>query len=82
MQIQGYLFLSKRSFHYYACKLGLVDMILVESFFFSLPLKMNGMHKTQFDHIRFDLAPLVLLSCVFYILSETYAKHNVGAKAV
>ena len=34
-------------------------MILVERFFFSLPLKRNGMHKTQFNHIRFNLAPLV-----------------------
>ena len=27
---------------------------------FGLPLKMNGMHKTQYDHARFDLLPLVL----------------------
>ena len=24
---------------------------------FGLPLRMNGMHKTQFDHERFDLLP-------------------------
>ena len=56
----GVFVLSKRSFHYCACKLGLVDMILVERFSFFLPLRMNGMHKTQFDHAHFDLPPLVL----------------------
>ena len=32
---------------------------------FGLPLKMNGMHRTQFDHIS----------------RETYGKHGVRAKA-
>ena len=33
MQIQIYIFfLSKGSFHYCACKLGLIDMILVKRF--------------------------------------------------
>ena len=27
---------------------------------FGLPLRMNGMLKTQFDHARFDLLPLVI----------------------
>ena len=66
MQIQGYLFLSKRSFHYCACKLGLVDMILVESFFF-LPSTKNEwnaqnailitfvstLHLSFYDHVCF-----------------------------
>jgi len=30
------------------------------------PLRMNGMHKMQFDHTRFDLLPLVIWSCVFW----------------
>ena len=32
---------------------------------FGLPLRMNGVHKTQFDHLS----------------RETYGKHSVGAKA-
>ena len=27
---------------------------------FGFPLRMNGMHRTQFDHARFDLLPLVI----------------------
>ena len=27
---------------------------------FGLPLRMNGMHKTQFDHARLDPLPLVI----------------------
>ena len=27
---------------------------------FGRPLRTNGMHKTQFDHVRFDLLPLVI----------------------
>ena len=27
---------------------------------FELPQKMNGMHKTQFDHQRFNLQPLIV----------------------
>ena len=43
---------------------------------FGLPLKMNGMHRTQFDHVRLDILSLVILS------RETYAKHSAGgAKA-
>ena len=49
---------------------------------FGLPLKMNGMHKTQYDHARFDVLPLVLsYSCFDHLSSETCTKHNVGAKA-
>ena len=33
--------------------------------FFGLPLRMNGMHKAQFDHLS----------------REIYGKHSVGAKA-
>ena len=32
---------------------------------FGLPLTMNGMHKTQFDHARLDPLPLVIWSRVF-----------------
>ena len=32
---------------------------------FGLPLRMNGMHRTQFDHVRLDLLSLVILSRVF-----------------
>ena len=35
-----------------------------------LPLKMNGMHTTQSDHVRFDLS------------RETYAKHSVGQRTL
>ena len=33
---------------------------------FGLPLRMNGMHWTQFDHACFDLLPLVIWSRVFW----------------
>ena len=36
---------------------------------FGLPLRMNGMHRTQFGHARFD-----------YLPRKTYAKHSNGAK--
>ena len=32
---------------------------------FGPPLRMNGMHRTQFDHVRLDLLSLVILSRVF-----------------
>ena len=32
---------------------------------FGLPLRMNGMHRTQFDHVRLDLLSLVILPRVF-----------------
>ena len=42
---------------------------------FGLPLRMNGMHKTQSDHARFDLLPRNLITRVFnHLSSETYAK--------
>ena len=37
----------------------------VVSFRFELPLRMNGMHRTHFDHVRLDLQSLVILSRVF-----------------
>ena len=37
---------------------------------FGLPLRMNGIHKTQFDHACFD-----------HLSSKTYAKHSVEVKA-
>ena len=37
---------------------------------FVLPLKMNGMHRRQFDHARFDHLP-----------RKTYAKHSNGVRA-
>ena len=33
---------------------------------FGLLLRMNGMHKTQFDHAHFDLIPLIIWSRVFW----------------
>ena len=33
---------------------------------FGLPLRMCGMHRTQFDHARFDLLPLIIWSRVFW----------------
>ena len=33
---------------------------------FGLPLRMNGMHRTQFNHVRLDLLSLVSLSLVFW----------------
>ena len=33
---------------------------------FGFPLRMNGMHRIQFDHARFDLLPLVIWSRVFW----------------
>ena len=38
----------------------------VVSFRFELPLRMNGMHRTHFDHVRLDLQSLVILSRVFW----------------
>ena len=34
---------------------------------FGLPLRMNGMHRTQFDHARLDLLSLVIWSRVFWL---------------
>ena len=31
---------------------------------------MNGMHKTQFDHARFDPLPLVIWSRVFWHVND------------
>ena len=52
---------------------------------FRLPLR-NGMHRTHFDHARFDLLSLVIwsrvfLSLFFFVTFQTYAKHSAGAKA-
>ena len=33
---------------------------------FGLPLRMNGMHKTQFDCACFDFLPCIIWSCVFW----------------
>ena len=33
---------------------------------FGLPLRMNGMHRTLFDHAHFDLLPLVIWSRMFW----------------
>ena len=40
--------------------------VYVVSFRFELPLRMNGMHRTHFDHLRLDLQSLVILSRVFW----------------
>ena len=37
---------------------------------FGLPLRMNGMHRRQFDHVRFD-----------YLPRKTYAKYSNGVRA-
>jgi len=56
MQIQGCFFLlSKGSFHYCACKLGLIDMILVKCFFFS------------FQGIKTSLETLLLLNIAIFL---------------
>ena len=48
---------------------------------FGLPLRMNGMHLMQFDHMHSELISLVTWSYVFCHLSrETYPKHIIGAK--
>ena len=39
------------------------------------PLRMNRIHRTQFDHERLDH------ECFDYLSRETYAKHSVGTKA-
>ena len=39
---------------------------------FRLPLRMNGMNRTQFDHARLDLLSLVIWSRVFW-LSRTWS---------
>ena len=48
---------------------------------FGLPLRMNCMHRTQFDHAHLDFLSLIIWSHVFWQLScKTSAKHNDGAK--
>ena len=47
-----------------------------------LPLRVSGIHKTPFDHARFDRLPRVSCSRVFdHLSSETYEKQSFGAKA-
>ena len=36
------------------------ELLVSSQHSFGLPLRMNGMHKTQFDHVRFDLLSLVI----------------------
>ena len=50
---------------------------------FGLPLRMNGMHRTQFDYARLDFLSLVIWSRVFWpsVTYETYTKHSDGAEA-
>ena len=49
---------------------------------FGLPLRMYGMHRTPFDHVRSDLLLLeILIMCIFDHLSrKTYANHSARAK--
>ena len=42
---------------------------------FVLPLRMNGIYRTQFDHARNLITRVLTRSC------ETYAKHSGGEKA-
>ena len=52
---------------------------------FGLPLRMYGMHGTQFDHARLDLLSLVLMTRVLTFphakLTQTTLEHSDGAKA-
>ena len=43
---------------YYAC------VTLCSQHLSGLPLRMNGMHRTQFGHTHLDLLPLVIWSCM------------------
>ena len=51
---------------------------------FGLPLRMNGKHKTQFDHACFDLLPRIIWSrvCFDHLSSETYSKARHWSKSV
>ena len=53
---------------------------------FGLPLRMYGMHRTQFDHESPPSTPHDLITCVLAIChvkhGETYAKHSNGAKSL
>ena len=42
---------------------------------FEHPLRMNRIHRTQFDHERLDH------ECFDYLSRETYSKHRVGTRA-
>jgi len=44
---------------------------------FGLPLRKNGMHRTQFKHAFWTYYH----ACFVFRLRETYAKHSDGAKA-
>ena len=49
---------------------------------FGLPLMMNGMHRTHFDHVRLDLLSLVIWSRVFWpYVPWNSRKASAGAKA-
>ena len=52
--------------------------------FFGLPVRLNEMHRTQFDHMRLDILSLCnLITRVAYLSRETYAKytqHSDGVK--
>ena len=49
-----------------------------------LPVRLNEMHRTQFDHMRLDILSLCnLITRVDYLSRETYAKytqHSDGVK--
>ena len=47
---------------YYAC------VTLCSQHLFGLPLRMNGMHRTQFGHAHLDLLPLVIWSCMVWTI--------------
>ena len=45
---------------------------------FGLPLRMNGMHKTQFDHAFRPSSPRnVIRACFDHLLSETWEQSTV-----
>ena len=47
---------------YYTC------VTLCSQHLFGLPLRMNGMHRTQFGHTHLDLLPLVIWSCMVWTI--------------
>ena len=41
---------------------------------FVLPLRMNGMHRTGFDHVRLDLPSLVICNLIMCVLTICHVK--------
>ena len=47
---------------------------------FGLPLRMDGMHRTQFDHSHSDLLSLVIWSCVLWPSDHVKCAQNAAAR--